>query len=67
VPLQFLPKFLQQIAPLFPTYHLAQMMYAALGAPSKGTLPLHLAGLAGFTAIMIGITWIAIRRREQNS
>ena len=67
VPLQFLPKLLQQIAPLFPTYHLAQMMYASLGAPSHGSLPQHLSGLLAFTLVMIGITWIAIRRREQAS
>ena len=67
VPLQFLPKFLQQIAPIFPTYHLAQMMYAALGAPSRGTLTQHLIGLLSFTLLMVGITWIAIYRREQNS
>jgi ABC-2 type transport system permease protein len=67
VPLQFLPKILQQIAPLFPTYHLAQMMYGALGAPSKGTLAAHLTGLASFTVLMIGVTWIAIHRREQSS
>jgi ABC-2 type transport system permease protein len=67
VPLQFLPKILQQIAPVFPTYHLAQMMYASLGAPSRGTLVTHLIGLLSFTLVMIGITWIAIQRREQNS
>jgi ABC-2 type transport system permease protein len=67
VPLQFLPKLLQQIAPIFPTYHLAQMMYAALGAPSHGTLATHLMGLLAFTLIMAGVTWLAISRREQAS
>jgi ABC-2 type transport system permease protein len=67
VPLQFLPRFLQQIAPIFPTYHLAQMMYGTLGAPSRGTLPQHLLGLLSFTLVMGGITWIAIQRSEQNS
>jgi len=67
VPLQFLPKLLQQIAPAFPTYHLAQMMYAALGAPSHGALATHLIGLFGFTLVMLGITWFAIHRQEQNS
>jgi ABC-2 type transport system permease protein len=67
VPLQFLPKFLQQIAPIFPTYHLAQMMYGSLGAPSHGTLTQHLLGLLSFTLVMGGITWIAIQRSEQNA
>ena len=67
VPLQFLPKFLQRVAPVFPTYHLAQMMYGTLGAPSRGTLTQHLLGLLGFTLVMGGITWIAIQRSEQNA
>jgi len=67
IPLKFLPTFLQKIAPLFPTYHVAQLMYSSLGAPSVGTLTSHIIGIAGFTFIMVGITWIAIRNREQNS
>jgi ABC-2 type transport system permease protein len=65
VPLQFLPTFLQKIAPLFPTYHLAQMMYTALGAPSRGTWMHHLTALLSFTLVMAGITWIAMQRSEE--
>ena len=67
VPLRFLPHVLQTIAPVFPTYHLAQMMYAALGAPSSGAALTHWVSLVGFTFLMLGITWIAFRRLEQNS
>jgi len=67
VPLQFLPHALQVIAPAFPTYHLAQLMYSSLGAQTPGTTLGHWFGLLGFTLIMIGLSWIAFRRREQNS
>lgn len=67
VPLKFLPHALQVMAPVFPTYHLAQMMYATLGAPSEGTLTSHLFGLVGFTLIMLGITWLAYQSHSENA
>jgi ABC-2 type transport system permease protein len=67
VPIRFLPHILQSIAPVFPTYHLAQLMYGALGAPSLGSNVGHWTSLLSFTLIMIGITWIAFRRQEQNA
>jgi ABC-2 type transport system permease protein len=67
VPLKFLPNILQQIAPIFPTFHLAQLMYSSLGAPSIGSAPSHWMGLLGFTVLMLGVTWLAFRRIEQNS
>jgi ABC-2 type transport system permease protein len=67
VPLQFLPHVIQQIASVFPTFHLAQIMYAPLGAPSQGTFNGHILGLLGFTLIMLGITWIAFRRQAENA
>jgi len=67
IPIRFLPHILQVIAPIFPTYHLAQLMYGALGAPSLGSYLGHWASLLGFTLVMLGITWLAFRRQEQNS
>jgi ABC-2 type transport system permease protein len=67
MPLRFLPHVLQTIAPIFPTYHLAQLMYASLGAPSVGTAATHWLSLVGFTLIMLGVSWMAYRRLEQNS
>jgi ABC-2 type transport system permease protein len=67
IPIKFLPHILQVIAPVFPTYHLAQMMYGALGAPSQGTTLSHIAGILGFTCITLGLAWIAYSRNEQNS
>jgi ABC-2 type transport system permease protein len=67
VPIKFLPKILQHIAPVFPTFHLAQLMYGSLGAESLGTTASHWMGLLGFTILMLGVTWLAFRRIEQNS
>jgi ABC-2 type transport system permease protein len=67
IPIKFLPHVLQVIAPIFPTYHLAQMMYGALGAPSQGTTLSHIIGILSFTCIMLGLAWIAYSRSEQNS
>ena len=67
VPLRFLPHAIQLIAPFTPTYHLAQLMYGSLGASAPGTITSHCLSLLGFTLIMIGIAWVAFRRREQNS
>ena len=67
MPLNNLPDLLQKIAPLFPTYHLAQMMYAALGAKARGTLAMHLLGISLFTVAMLLLTLYGYRRREQNA
>jgi ABC-2 type transport system permease protein len=42
-------------------------MYASLGAPSVGTAATHWLSLVGFTLIMLGVSWMAYRRLEQNS
>ncbi|MBB5065407.1 ABC transporter permease [Granulicella mallensis] len=67
VPFQLLPHAVKAIAPFLPTYHLAQLMLGALGAPSSGTANSHWSNLLGFTLLMLGIAWIAFRRREQNA
>jgi len=67
LPIMILPKAVQHIAPALPTYHLAQLTERALGYPSAGSILSHWFGLLGFTFIMLGIAWIAFRRREQNS
>jgi ABC-2 type transport system permease protein len=67
VPIRFLPHALKMIAPAFPTYHLAQLMYGALGAESLGSTPGHWFSLLGFTFLMLGVTWIAFRQQEENA
>lgn len=46
-----LPKFLRMIAPVWPTYHLQQLVFRALGAPSQGQAIVHVAVLAGITLL----------------
>ena len=67
MPFKFLPHAIKTIAPFLPTYHLAQLMLGSLGAPMVGTTASHWSGLLGFTLLMLGIAWIAFRRREQNA
>ena len=58
-----LPKFMQTIAPVWPTYHLQQLVMNTLGAPSRGSTIGHVAVLAGVT---LALTLLAIRRLKQN-
>ena len=59
LPLQFMPKFLVDIAPIWPAYHLAQMALDTVGAPSAGTYAGHIAVLAATT---LGFFLLAMRR-----
>jgi ABC-2 type transport system permease protein len=59
VPMPILPHVLQQLAPVWPAFHLAQLQLDTLGAPSMGTFASHVASLAGFTIVFFTI---AMRR-----
>jgi ABC-2 type transport system permease protein len=54
-----LPKFLRAMSPVWPTYHLQQLVLAALGMSSYGKTTIHLAVLAGVTVLL---TALSIRR-----
>lgn len=60
-PMQFMPKFLQDIAPVWPAYHLSQMALGVVGAQSKGGVLGHVAALAGVT---LGFFLLAVRRMQ---
>jgi ABC-2 type transport system permease protein len=59
LPLQFMGQFLQDLAPVWPAYHLAQMALAAVGAESRGSFGGHIAVLAGVTLLFF---LLAVRR-----
>ncbi|HEU4780250.1 MAG TPA: CIA30 family protein [Steroidobacteraceae bacterium] len=59
LPLQFMPKFLVDIAPVWPAYHLAQMALSTVGAPSDGTFAGHVAVLA---LVTLAFFLLAMRR-----
>jgi len=57
MPLAMLPKFIGQIAPVWPAYHLAQLALMAVGQVPAAGIGGHLLWLAGFS---FG-SWIALR------
>jgi ABC-2 type transport system permease protein len=61
IPLEMLPKVLQQIAPIWPSYHLHQLALAALGMP-HGNVMEHFAALAGFSVLFLVIAARRLRR-----
>ncbi len=61
-PLPMLPKFLQQIAPIWPSYHLDMLALAAVGM-KQGPLLGHVLALLGFTAAFL---LLAARRLRRN-
>ena len=68
MPIEALPHWLQRIAPIFPTYHLAQAMLGIFGYAQPGTSALgHWLYLAGFTLLMLGISWPVFQRAERNA
>jgi len=67
IPIEYMPKFLADIAFLWPTYHLKQLVLRAFGSQSAGSISSHWLGLAIFTAIMILCAGYFFNRREQNS
>jgi ABC-2 type transport system permease protein len=60
-PLTHMPK-LQQLAPVWPSWHLDQLAMAAVGMGRGALLP-HVLALAGYTAVFL---WIAARRLRRN-
>lgn len=60
-PLPMLPKVLQQIAPVWPSYHLDRLALAAVGMPQDG-LAGHVLVLLGFTAAFLLLAARRLRR-----
>ena len=63
VPIQFLPNFMQKMAPFLPPYHLAQLALKTIGA-TKGPLSTNVIALASFTVLFIALAAAAYRRDE---
>jgi ABC-2 type transport system permease protein len=59
-----LPKGIQQIAPLLPTYHFSQIALTILHAKVQGTVLGHVEALAAFTLIFSGIAWLGNARER---
>ena len=64
VPIDFLPRIFQQIAPWLPTYHFGQL---ALGVVDRGRgepVWKSVAVLVAFTAVSLALAWVGYRRDE---
>ena len=59
VPLQFMGKTLQQLAPIWPAQHLSQLAASAVGVHSVGSTGTHLLALGGVTVLFF---FLAMRR-----
>ena len=61
MPLSMLPHFLQQIAPLWPAWHLGQLALTTTGQAATGSIVGHVIWLAAFTAICFALArrWLA--------
>lgn len=65
IPLPFLPKFLQRSAPFLPPYHLAQLAQQVVAGQHWGrSSMLHLAALAGFTALFLLLARLGYNRDD---
>jgi ABC-2 type transport system permease protein len=68
IPIQYLPKFLKPIAPYLPAFHLSQLMETIFGYQRQGSVTMnHWLGLAGFTLLMLGLSWAVFHRAEQDA
>jgi len=67
MPIDTLPHWLQSIAPLWPSYHLAQIALNGIGFPTNGSFGVHLAALALFTCIMLSAAIFVFRRSSARS
>jgi ABC-2 type transport system permease protein len=68
MPLRYMPHWLQQIAPLLPTYHLAQLMLSIFGYQEQGSsAAAHWNILLGFTLLMLGVSWLVFQRKERSA
>jgi ABC-2 type transport system permease protein len=67
IPIHLMPHSLQHFAPALPTYHLSQLVLSIFGYQDSMAASSHWTALAGFTMLMLGLSWLIFHRREQNA
>jgi ABC-2 type transport system permease protein len=67
IPIEALPPVITSIAPFLPAYHLGQLAFGAIGAGRGLPVWTHLAALAGFTLIGLGLAVWGYRRDEDRT
>jgi ABC-2 type transport system permease protein len=65
IPLPALPASLRAIAPLWPSFHAAQLALAAVGQPSIGAVWVHIAVLAAFAIVFFALARMRLVRGAQ--
>lgn len=65
VPFMFLPKIVQQIALVMPSYHLSQLALGVVGAGAHQSIATHWEVLAAFTMICLGVARIGFQRDQE--
>lgn len=65
IPFEFLPGFLQHVAPFLPAYHFSQIALSVLHAPVQGSVWQHVSALAAFTLIFAGVAWLGNSRERE--
>ena len=64
IPIQMLPPLVKRIALFLPPYHYAQLALHTLGLDRGEPPASHVAFLAVFTAVCLGLAWIGYRRDD---
>ena len=64
LPLEFLPKVIQNIASYLPSYHVAQLGWHTLGSGDDKPLWVHLLWISGYTLMFLAMAVVAYRRDE---
>jgi len=62
LPLSMLPPLFSAMAPLWPTWHLAQLALPAVGQPAQGSAWVHVAVLLCITVVALGLARRRLRR-----
>lgn len=61
-PLSMMPRFIQQLAPVWPSYHLNRLALAAVGLDKTPGAALHVLALLGFTVVFVALAARRLRR-----
>ena len=67
IPLEALPKWLQTIAPIWPTWHLGQLAIHDIGFPIRWSVMGHVIWLACFSVVCLAVALLLFRRSAQKA
>ena len=63
IPMEFMPKFVQKIAPMLPAFHFARLALIVIGAAKESAIG-HIIALIAFTLVFATLATVAYRRDE---